>query len=311
MIVTVTPNPSIDRTIHIDRLERGALIRAGAATSEAAGKGLNVARALAGQGVATLAVLPMARESAPTYLALLDGAVGIDPVPVAGSVRVNISLVEPDGTVTKVNEPGPPLTEVEVEAVLGAVSNAPPASWIVGCGSLPPGAPADFYARLCGLAVDSPDRRVAVDSSGDALFAAVLGGASLVKPNLAELEAMADRSLPTIGAAIDAATELLGRGAGAVLVSLGPDGALYLAAGGAVSHVEAEIDDPVSTVGAGDALLAGFLASGADASALPEAIAWSVAAVRSPGTRMRRVADEDRQAVVVHDVVDRGRRLRP
>jgi 1-phosphofructokinase len=311
VIVTVTPNPSIDRTIHIDRLERGALIRAGSATSEAAGKGLNVARALAGQGVETLAVLPMARESAPTYLALLGGAVRIDPVPVAGSVRVNISLVEPDGTVTKVNEPGPPLTEVEVEAILAAVSSAPPARWIVGCGSLPAGAPADFYARLRGLAADSPDRRVAVDSSGDALFAAVLGGVSLVKPNLAELEAMADRSLPTIGAAIDAAIELMGRGAGSVLVSLGPDGALYLDAGGAVSHAEAEIDDPVNTVGAGDALLAGFLASGADAAALPEAIAWSVAAVRSPGTRMRRVADEDRHAVVVHEVVDRGRRLRP
>src|SRR5206468_2125750 len=69
VIVTVTPNPSIDRTIHIDRLERGALIRAGAATSEAAGKGLNVARALAGQGVETLAGQPMARESSPTYLA--------------------------------------------------------------------------------------------------------------------------------------------------------------------------------------------------------------------------------------------------
>ena len=311
MIVTVPPNPSIDRTIHIDRLERGALIRADAATSEAAGKGLNVARALKGQGVETLAVLPMARESAATYLALLDGAVGVEPVPVAGSVRVNISLVEPDGTVTKVNEPGPPLTEAEVEAILGAVAAAPPASWIVGCGSLPPGAPADFYARLRGLAADVPDRRVAVDSSGDALFAAVLGGVSLVKPNLAELEAMADRSLPTIGAAIDAATELVGRGAGAVLVSLGPDGALYLDGDGAIAHAEAEIEDVVNTVGAGDALLAGFLASGADAAALPEAIAWSVAAVRSPGTRMRRVAAEDRQAVAVHDVVDRGRRLRP
>ncbi|HYN69484.1 MAG TPA: 1-phosphofructokinase, partial [Candidatus Eisenbacteria bacterium] len=138
MIVTVTPNPSIDRTIHIDRLERGALIRAGVATSEAAGKGLNVARALAGQGVETLAVLPMARESAPAYLALLQDEVRIEAVPVAGSVRVNISLVEPDGTVTKVNEPGPPLAPAEVDAILVAVSSAPPASWVVGCGSLPP-----------------------------------------------------------------------------------------------------------------------------------------------------------------------------
>ena len=311
MIVTVTPNPSIDRTIHIDRLERGALIRAGAATSEAAGKGLNVSRALTGQGEETLAVLPMARDSAATYLALLDDEVAIEAVPVGGSVRVNISLVEPDGTVTKVNEPGPPLVAADVDAILAAVSSAPAAAWVVGCGSLPPGAPADFYARLCGLASRSPDQRVAVDSSGDALFAAVLGGAALIKPNLAELEALAERPLPTLGAAIDAGTALIGRGAGAVLVSLGPDGALYLDGTGAVSHAEAEIDDPVNTVGAGDALLAGFLASGADAAALPEAIAWSVAAVRSPGTRMRRVADDDRGAVIVHATVDRGRILRP
>jgi fructose-1-phosphate kinase PfkB-like protein len=95
-----------------------------------------------------------------------------------------------------------------------------------------------------------------------------------------------------------------------VLVSLGPDGAIFVDGAGAAAHAEAAIDDAVNSVGAGDALLAGFLASGADAAALPEAVAWSVAAVRSPVTRMRRVGEADRRAVIVHDRVDRERRPR-
>jgi len=308
VIVTVTPNPSIDRTIDIDGLERGGLIRARRSTSEAAGKGLNVSRALVGQGSATMAVLPMARQTAATYLALLADAVTIAAVPVSGAVRVNISLVEPDGTVTKVNEPGPHMEAAEVEALLAAVDKAPAADWIVGCGSLPPGAPADFYARL--LASTSAGRRVAVDSSGEALGAAARAGVALVKPNVSELETLAGRPLATLADAVDAACELVAGGVGGALVSLGSDGAIYVDGGGTVRHAEARIDDAANTVGAGDALLAGFLAAGANADALPEAIAWSVAAVRSPGTRMRPVTEADRTAVVVHDRVDRNRRLR-
>lgn len=309
MIITVTPNPSIDRTIEIDGLERGGLIRARQSTSEAAGKGLNVSRALAGEGVETVAVLPIARESATTYLALLGDEVSIEVVPVAGAVRVNISLVEPDGTVTKVNERGPQLGDGDVDAILAAVSRAPTASWIVGCGSLPPGARADFFTRL--LTLGSADRRVAVDTSGEALVAAAHAGVALIKPNLAELEAIAGRPLGTLGEAVDAACELVAGGVEAVLLSLGRDGAIHVDGGGSVTHAEAPIDDAVNSVGAGDALLAGFLAAGADSEALPEAIAWSVAAVRSPGTRMRRPTDADRESVVVHARLDRTRRPRP
>jgi 1-phosphofructokinase len=102
----------------------------------------------------------------------------------------------------------------------------------------------------------------------------------------------------------------VGQGVGAVLLSLGRDGAIFVDGDGAVTHAEAAIKDAVNTVGAGDALLAGFLATGADSAALPEAIAWSVAAVRSPGTRMRTVSDADRSEVIVHDRVDRDRATR-
>ena len=232
MIVTVTPNPSIDRTIQIDRLDRGRMIRARAATSEAAGKGLNVSLALATEGVDTSAILPLAADSA-----------------------------------------------------------------TVCCGSLPPGAPVDFYARL--IALGSEDRRIAVDTSGEALGAAVCARAALIKPNTAELAELVGRPLATIGDVNAAARELIERGAHAVLVSLGPDGALLVDARTA-SHAEASIDDVVNTVGAGDALLAGFLAAGGGSDALRNAIAWSVAAIRSPGTRMRPVTAADRGAVIVH-----------
>ena len=307
MIVTVTPNPSIDRTIQIDRLDRGRMIRARAATSEAAGKGLNVSLALATEGVDTSAVFPLAADSATVYLRLLADAVPITAVPVQGATRVNVSLVEPDGTVTKVNEPGPQLGPDDVEAILAAASAVAGSGWIVGCGSLPPGAPVDFYARLAALG--SEERRIAVDTSGEALGAAVCAGTALVKPNTAELEELVGRPLATIGDVIAAARELIERGAHAVLVSLGPDGALLVDARTA-SHAEASIDDVVNTVGAGDALLAGFLAAGGGSDALGNAIAWSVAAIRSPGTRMRPVTAADRGAVIIHARVDSSRRLR-
>jgi len=307
VIVTVTPNPSIDRTIQIDRLDRGRMIRARAATSEAAGKGLNVSLALATEGVDTSAVLPLAADSATVYLRLLADAVPITAVPVQGATRVNVSLVEPDGTVTKVNEPGPQLGPDDVEAILAAASAVAGSGWIVGCGSLPPGVPVDFYARLAALG--SEERRIAVDTSGEALGAAVCAGTALVKPNTAELEELVGRPLATIGDVIAAARELIERGAHAVLVSLGPDGALLVDARTA-SHAEASIDDVVNTVGAGDALLAGFLAAGGGSDALGNAIAWSVAAIRSPGTRMRPVTAADRGAVIIHARVDSSRRLR-
>ena len=210
MIITVTPNPSIDRTIHIDRLERGKMIRARAAASEAAGKGLNVSLALATEGIDTTAVLPLAADSATVYLGLLADAVPITVVPVKGATRVNVSLVEPDGTVTKVNEPGPRLEPEDVDAILAAASAILGSGWIVGCGSLPPGAPQDFYARLVASAAPHR-RRVAIDTSGGALGAAVCAGATLIKPNGAELEELVKRPLATVGDVVTAARELIAR----------------------------------------------------------------------------------------------------
>jgi len=307
VIVTVTPNPSIDRTIRLDRLITGGLNRAHSATSEAAGKGVNVSYALASEGIDTIAVLPLAAQSAVQYLGLLADAVPVSAVPIAGAMRVNVSIIESDGRVTKVNEPGPPLSAADADAIVNAAASASRAGWIVGCGSLPPGAPRDFYGRLAKLS--TADRRVAVDSSGDALAAATTEGIALVKPNREELQELARRPLATLGDVVDAARGLIDRGCAAALVSLGVDGAVYVDAETAV-HAEARVPDAANPVGCGDALLAGFLAAGARAESLSVAVAWAVAAVRSPGTRMRRVTEADRATVVVHPRIETSRRLR-
>ena len=162
-------------------------------------------------------------------------------------------------------------------------------------------------ARARGLAQRDPVR-VAVDADGIALREAAGARVALLKPNLTELEGLVGRSLPTLGAAIEAAQGLVDGGIGGVLVSLGPDGAVYVDGDGA-THAEAHIDDLVNTVGAGDALLAGFLAAGAGRDGLRTAVAWSVAACRSPGTQMRVVSPRDAEVVEVHDVLSADRRL--
>jgi len=307
VIVTVTPNPSVDRTLVIPPLVRGEVVRARSTASEAGGKGINVSAALAAQGHATLAVVPLSGPAAALFRALLRDAAPLDPVTIAGELRTNVSLVEADGTVTKVNEPGPTISEAEADAILSRVATqAAAADWVVGSGSLPPGMPFDFYAQLVRRVPTGT--RVAIDADGPPLRVAIGARPALVKPNRRELESLVGRPLTTLGAIIEAARGLLADGVGAVLVSLGPDGAAYVSAAG-VTHAEAHLDAVQNTVGAGDALLAGFLAGGGIASALGEAVAWSLAACRSPGTRMGPILPADREVVTVHPRADVGRRL--
>ncbi len=300
MIVTVTPNPSVDRTIEVRELVRGAVLRASAAWAEPGGKGVNVARALAANGAKAIAVLPTGGAEG-LQLAALLAAEGIEvvEVPLAGSTRANVTVVEPDGTTTKLNEPGPDLSPAEgADIIDAAVAAAAGADWVVACGSLPPGLPGSYYAdlvrRLAGREV-----RVAVDTSGTALGAAIAAGPALVKPNRDELAEVTGRQLHTLGDAVAAARVLLRRGAGMVLASLGRDGALLVDAGGVI-HGEALVAEPRSTVGAGDAALAGFLFAGASGpAALASAVAWGAAATRMPGSRAPEPGDIDIGAVRV------------
>ena len=287
MIVTLTLNPSLDRTIEVAELVRGAMVRAGTARLDPGGKGVNVSRALAAHGVATRVVLPRSGPEGERLTALLAGA-GIDvaAVPVSGATRSNVALTEPDGTVTKINESGSPLRESEVDDIVAAVQAAAVgADWVVASGSLPPGVPDKFYARLCQLFADT-GVRVAVDTSGPALKATLTARPALVKPNREELTEAAGYPVETLGDAVRAAQDLRTAGAGAVLASLAAHGAVLVDEAG-VSYGRSTVRRPRSSVGAGDAMLAGFLATGAAGpKALAEALSWGAAAVALPGSRM-------------------------
>ena len=188
MIVTVTLNPSLDRAVEVDALTRGEVIRATAAHLDPGGKGVNVSRALLANGVPSVAVLPCGGDEGGQLVRLLKAeGVEVLAVPITGRTRSNITLAEPDGTVTKVNEPGPAMYRAEFDEITDRVLTcAGSADWVVLCGSVPPGLPDDAYAQLCHR-LRAAGIRVAVDTSGPALREAALAGANLLKPNRDEL----------------------------------------------------------------------------------------------------------------------------
>lgn len=314
MILTITLNPSVDRTIAVEALRRGEVHRATSTRVDPGGKGINVARALTAHGVKATAVVVLGGHEGEHLEGLLAEA-GIEVVGVAvrGSIRSNVTVVEPDGTTTKLNEPGPALAEQEVAALLAAVAeHARDAEWVVVSGRLPPGADVDLYARMTRIAADA-GARVALDTSGPALAAGVAAAPAVVKPNAEELVELVGRPLRTVDDVVAACREVLAAGAGAVLASLGADGAVLVERHGAdvaVLHARGPQIHPVSSVGAGDALLAGFLAAGGSGrAALAEAVAWGTAAVSLPGSRMPEPTDVHPELVVVDDRPEPHRRL--
>ena len=312
MIVTFTANPSIDRTVTLEgQLERGEVQRAVSAIEQAAGKGVNVALVLgnAGQQVdAVGAFLDPAyaaaglRQSPPVVMTgvTVDGPYG---------ARVNTAITEPDGTTTKINEPGPTLSEAQVVGAtdeLVRVAREGAASWVVLSGSLPPGAPTDWYARIvravkplgCKIAVDTSD--AALDAVLDALPEASF---DLIKPNSDELAQLtggdaaafeADAKAGDLDAIVDAARVLQARGIANVMVTLGGSGAVLVNADGAWYSTAPKVEVK-STVGAGDSSVAGFIlaevAGGAPDACLASAVAYGSAAAGLPGTTLPRPQD--------------------
>ncbi|MFG2979859.1 1-phosphofructokinase [Streptomyces sp. NPDC048258] len=292
MILTVTPNPSLDRTYEVRSLDRGEVLRATGARVDPGGKGVNVSRAVAAAGFRTTAVLPLGGASG-TLLAELLVARGVDvtAVSIAGRTRSNVSIAEPDGTLTKINAPGPELTPEESALLLDTVRtcSAGPA-WIACCGSLPRGTGPGWYADLVARAHEA-GARTALDTSGPALPAALPARPDVIKPNAAELAEAVGRPLFTLADVVKAAEEIRSLGAGAVLASLGADGQLLVSAEGAY-YGTAPVGTVRSDVGAGDASLAGFLiAGGTGPDALASALAHGAAAVQLPGSTMPTPAD--------------------
>jgi 1-phosphofructokinase len=312
VILTLTPNPSVDQTIVLDgALARGGVHRAASVTSQAGGKGVNISRACVAAGVPTLAVLP-ADEDDPFVLELLAAGIDCRPVPPAGPVRVNVTVTEPDGTTTKLNSPGADAEPEHLEAMVDAVlARARGAAWTVLAGSLPAGAPDDFYAglvqRLAGTS------RVAVDTSEAPLGALVdtAHGAlpDLMKPNGEELASLTGQAVAALEedpekAAIAAAT-LVEAGVGAVLATLGARGAVLVTASGSW-YAAPPPTAVLSTVGAGDSSLFGYLLAETRGRPEPErlalAVAYGSAAAGLPGTTIPTPEQVDPAQVTVRSV---------
>lgn len=319
MIVTFTANPSIDRTMRLDgRLRRGQFQRAAEVTDQASGKGMNVATVLRDAGEPVTAVVAFADQS---YLGLGRASGGVEPlvalVRPGLRVRTNITITEPDGTTTKVDELGPRLDDGDAELITEAVvyiARQYQADWVMLSGSLPVNAPDDWYVQIAG-ALRPLGCRISVDTSGQAMTAVLAGLAKapidLLTPNVEELAHALGADAPGLQLAagrgeldviVTGAREVQARGVAELLVTLGGAGAVLVSGEGAW-YGEALPVKVASTVGAGDAALAGYvLASqrGLDAAGrLAYAIAHGSVTAASPGTTLGQPSTEELAAVRV------------
>lgn len=311
MIVTLTAHPSIDRTISLEApLAVGEVQRGRSSREDAGGKGVNVSRVVAAAATPTRAVVPVAADD-PYREMLAAEKVPAILVPVAGRVRANLAVTDPAGTTTKINLPGATLDAEGGARLASAVVQAcAGAQWLVLAGSLPPGAADDYYAfiiRAVRQRWGSAAPKIAVDASGAALRAVVDDGhPDLIKPNedeLAELvgEHVSGDEDPLLEAARRAGALVPAR-VDAALVTLGAAGAILVTADGVLVASPPRID-VVSTVGAGDSSLAGYLladiAGAAASDRLRNAVAYGAAAASLPGTQAPNPGDLPRGAITV------------
>jgi 1-phosphofructokinase len=310
-VVTLTANPSLDRTLALPAaLERGSVARLGPSSTEPGGKGVNVARAVAAAGRDVVCVLPAADDD-PIVRALHEVGLRLATVPVPTPVRTNYTLTEPDGTTTKLNEPGSALDDATRAALTGVLhEHAAGARWVVLSGSLPAGTPVEWYATLVAALRDT-GASVAVDTSEAPLRALLAAGPvsapDLLKPNTEELaqlagvaeeDVLADRDV-----AMAAVASLHERGVREVLLTLGADGAVLSTADGGLWSALPPRITVRSTVGAGDSSLAGYvladLAGAPPAERLRTAVAYGAAAAALPGSAVPTPAHVDGSAVRV------------
>ncbi|WP_311197076.1 1-phosphofructokinase family hexose kinase [Corynebacterium appendicis] len=321
VIVTFTANPSIDATLSVVALDPGDVLRVSESTREPGGKGINVSNAVLKAGRETIAVIP-ASEHDP-FVALAGSAgIPLRTVRVDGTVRTNTTVTEKNGRTTKLNEPGAELTDATLKALeteLTAAASEPGAEAAVLAGSLPPGAPADWYATLVrALRGANSNLLIAVDTSDEPLkqLGNRLEGAApdVVKPNAFELGQLAgldgdelERRAESgdLAAVINAAKELVDKGIGEVLVTLGGAGACLVTARGAW-HASPPPAQVRSTVGAGDSSLAGYLLARLGGSDFPEAlrnaVAYGTAAASNPGTEIPSPDDIDLERTAVREL---------
>lgn len=278
-ITTLTINPALDVSTSTPTVMAEHKMRCGPSRLDPGGGGVNVSRVIARLGGQSTAIYAVGGPTGQAYRQLLEaeGIVG-RAVPIAGSTRENITVDETEtGKQFRFVLQGPEVTEPEWQAALAAtLSTARFGGYVVPSGSLPPGVPDDFYARVTRAAHES-GARVVVDASGEALAAALDEGVYLIKPSGRELGELVGSTLSTVAEKTAAATELVARGrVEVVALTLGGDGAVLVTRDGA-QHLAPPPIEVHSTVGAGDSFLAGLVLRLAEGRSLEVAFRAGVA----------------------------------
>ncbi len=289
MILTVTLNPAIDRTIYMASFRPGEVNVVENQVQDPGGKGINVSRFMQINGQATLAMGFLA-GNAGRWIETQCKEKGITPhfVFVDGETRTNQKLVSLDtGATTDLNEKGPTLSENELNRFLSAYTDRlKEGMWVVIAGSLPKGVPVDFYTTLVEQA-KSLGAKVALDINGELLKANPKAVPNFIKPNLEELESLVGRPLSTHQEIQEAVAPMLRKGIERICVSLGSEGSLFIDSQQMI-QVKVPRVTVLSTVGAGDSLVAGYVYGQEKGLPLTECIqiasAASVIAVTKEGT---------------------------
>ena len=299
-VLCLTMNPSVDVSTHTGRVVPADKLRCGPARRDAGGGGLNVARVVQRLGGHSSALFPAGGPAGDWLVNHLQAAgLPVRRIPLSGDTRENFTVQALDtGAEFRFVLPGPTLSESEWTACLAAIEALPllPAV-VVASGSLPPGVPSDFYARLA-LIVRSRGSRLVLDSSGPALAAGVAAGVYLVKPNLRELGDLTQQPLDTPTQWRAAAQALVDEGrAEVVALTLGEQGALLVTKDGAWSADPLPIT-VASSVGAGDSFVGAFVWALLHGESMPDAFTWAVAAgsaaLITPGTGLCLLEDVQR-----------------
>ena len=259
MILTVTLNPCIDRTLTVFNFREGGTTPVSATRTEIGGKGLNVSRALKNLGAPTLCLGFSHEKGGSDIKTTLDEvSISYDLEEIPGELRMNIKIFdESNRTMSELNDKGCPVSEDAVNRMIDRiVSHFKDAELLVLAGSVPPGVPADIYKILLEKAKDY-DLPVILDASGALLLNGIEGKPWLIKPNIDELSATLGREFHSREEIIQAAREIVARGIPYVCVSLGPDGALLIGEKEALYSPAPDVKVR-GLQGAGDSLVAGF-----------------------------------------------------
>jgi len=272
-------NPAIDRTILVDRLafdDRAYIL---SSKDSPGGRGINASCVVHSFGSPTLAILPAGGGRGERFEQFLDHCgFPVTTVPIRNDIRLNLTVTDRHGLTIKLNEIGPRLAPDEVAAIEVAVeARLGETSWLMLCGSLPPGVPSSFYAKLIERA-RSRGVPTLLDTDGEALAQGVEACPTLVTPNKQEAERLLNTVLVTRGHCIAAAKRMHSLGAESVVLSLGSRGAIGVAPNGELWEAIPPRVDAISPIGAGDAMAAAVLWSQGEGHGFAESVRWGVAA---------------------------------